>query len=466
MDDHLQPAPSATGVGLAGGTPVESGPNLAQRRPTPAVDPAAARPIGRDYGGVMEHRHGPERGDANRAKDSARRQVEAAADTLVDLSHRIWEHPELAFEEDRASTACMEVLGAAGFDVTPGVADLPTAFSAEIGSGSLTVAICAEYDALPKMGHACGHNMIAAAGVGAGLALAELADDLDLTVRVLGTPAEEGGGGKVIMAEHGVFDGVHAAMMVHPAPMESDVFPTLAATAYDYHFHGKPAHASMAPQIGINAADAITVAQVAVGLLRQHLEPTDQVHGIVIDGGEAPNIVPADAMARYMVRAPDLPAMHRLAARIDRCFEAGALATGATLEIREKAAPYSEFAHDDELAILYRANAEALGRTFAPRPTAGAASTDMANISLLLPTIHPSIGLDCAPAVNHQPEFTAHCATGEADRALLEGAMAMAMTCLDAAAAGPVRDRLLANETTYGGRSSYPWTPPDRSTSS
>jgi amidohydrolase len=408
----------------------------------------------------MEHPHGPDRDAVDRAKEAARREVASAADTLVGLSHRIWDHPELAFEEEVASAACMDVLDRAGFEVTSGVAGLPTAFTARIGSGSLTIGICAEYDALPKMGHACGHNMIAAAGVGAGVALARLADDLDLTIRVLGTPAEEGGGGKVIMVEQGVFDGVNAAMMVHPAPMESDIFPTLAATGCDYHYHGRSAHASMAPQIGINAADAITVAQVAIGLLRQHLEPTDQVHGIVVDGGEAPNIVPEDATARYMVRAPDLAAMHRLRARIDRCFEAGALATGASLDVVERAAPYSEFRHDEELAVAYRANAEAVGRTFSPRPTAGAASTDMANISLLMPTIHPSIGLDCAPAVNHQPEFAAHCATAGADKALLDGAMAMAMTCLDAAASGPLRERLLANDTTYGGRGAYPWTGP------
>ncbi len=408
----------------------------------------------------MEHGHGPARDVTDQAKGAARAAVEAAGDRLIGLSHEIWEHPELAFEEVRAADACSQVLDQAGFDVTSGVADLDTAFVAEIGSGSLTIGICAEYDALPKMGHACGHNMIAASAIGAGLGLAQVADDLDLTIRVLGTPAEEGGAGKVVMLEKGFFDGLHAAMMIHPAPTESDIFPTLASNHCDYHFHGKPAHASMAPQIGINAADAITVSQVAIGLLRQHLEPGDQVHGIVMDGGEAPNIVPADAVARYIVRAPDLTSMHRLQARIERCFEAGALATGASLRVETMAAPYSEFRHDEDLALAYRANAETLGRAFAPRATKGAASTDMANVSLLMPTIHPSIGLDCAPAVNHQPEFTAHCATGEADKATLEGAMAMAMTCLDAAAAGPLRDRLLAGDTTYGGWDVYPWSPP------
>jgi len=396
-----------------------------------------------------------------RAKQAIGIEVQGAAEGLVDLSHRIWDHAELAFEEERSSSACAELLSGAGFAVTTGVADLPTAFVAEIGSGSMTIGICAEYDALPRIGHACGHNMIASAGVGAGLALARVADDLDLTVRVLGTPAEEGGGGKIIMAEAGAFDGVHAAMMVHPAPVENDVFPTLAVNSCDYHFRGKTAHASMAPQVGINAADAITIAQVAIGLLRQHLEPTDQVHGIVVDGGEAPNIVPGLATARYAVRAPDLPSMHRLEARIRRCFEAGALATGASLEIERRNAPYSEFVHDLELADRYRVNAEALGRRFAPRAEKGAASTDMANISLLMPTIHPTLGLDCLPAVNHQPEFAAFCKTPGADRAMLDGATAMAWTCVDAVTDDGLRQRLLSADTTYGGRDLYPWSDPD-----
>jgi amidohydrolase len=307
------------------------------------------------------------------------------------------------------------------------------------------------------MGHACGHNMIAAAGVGTGLALALVADELGITVKVFGTPAEEGGGGKIIMLEDGVFDGVNVAMMVHPSPVEGDVFPTLASHHCDYHMHGRTAHASLAPEIGINASDGIIVAEVAIGLLRQHLQPGDQVHGIVTRGGEAPNIVPGEASARYIVRAPDLDALGRLEPRIRRCFEAGALASGARLEAHSHGAPYSEFRHDPDVADIYRANAVALGRSLAPRSTKGAASTDMANVSLLMPTIHPTLGLDCAPAVNHQPEFAAHCRTPEADKGVLEGAMAMAWTCLDAAAEGPIRDRLLDADTTYGHRDDYPW---------
>jgi amidohydrolase len=386
----------------------------------------------------------------------AQSMAQHAAD-LISLSHDIWDHPELAFEEYYAAEQCVRVLTAAGFEVSTGIADLPTAFVAEIGSGPLVIAMCAELDALPDVGHACGHNMIAAAGVGAGLALASVADELGVTVRVYGTPAEEAGGGKILMLERGAFDGVHAAMMVHPTPSESDVFPTLASAQCDYRMHGRTAHSSMAPERGVNAADALTIGQVAVGLLRQHLEPGDQVHGIVTRGGEAANIVPGLAEATFATRAPSIERLGRLQPRIDRCFEAGALATGAELEVVSGGSPYSEFLHDDELAVRYRHHAEQLGRTFSTRPAKPAGSTDMANLSLLMPTIHPTLGLSTGEYVNHQPEFAAHCISAEADQAVLDGAAAMALTAADAASVEPLRARLLDADTDYGQRATYPW---------
>ena len=270
----------------------------------------------------------------------------AAADVIVDLSHQVWDTPEIAFEEYKTAAMTSQVLAEAGFEVETEITDLPTAWSATYGSGELIVTICAELDALPDIGHACGHNVIAAAGVGAGLALQNVADDLGITVRVLGTPAEEQGGGKILMLERGAFDGTNLAMMVHPSPSEGDRFPTLAISQCDFHFHGRPAPASVTPHLGVNAADAITVAQVGIGLLRQHLDPDDQVHGIVTKGGEAANIVPGNASARYFYRSTDLEALSRLEPRIRACFEAGATATGATLEIQPLGPPYSEFAHD------------------------------------------------------------------------------------------------------------------------
>lgn len=380
------------------------------------------------------------------AKETAQQAIGAARERLIELSHRIHADPELAFEEHRASGWVADELERAGYDVRRGVADLPTAFVADIGSGPLVLGICCEYDALPDVGHACGHNVIAAAGVGAAVGLAGLADDLGLTVRVFGTPAEEGGGGKVLMLDHGVFAGTHAAMMVHPMPREMAEAHMLAISNLDVTYTGKAAHASAFPHEGINAADALTVAQVAIGLLRQHLLPTDRVHGIVTRGGEAPNIVPARTSAAYYVRATDLEGVEALLPRVRACFEAGATATGATLDVREKTPPYAEFRNDAAMVAFYRANAEALGRRFhqpAPNEPAAVGSSDMGNVSRAMPAIHPMVAIDAGDSGNHQPEFARHCASPSADAAVVEGATAMAWTCIDLATDEQQRDRLI-----------------------
>jgi amidohydrolase len=375
------------------------------------------------------------------AKSSAAKTIERRRDALVGRSPRIHDHPELKWEEERSSDWTAALLSDAGLPVEMGVCEMPTAFSCRFGSGPLHLAICAEYDALPAVGHACGHNIIAAAAVGAGLALAPLVDDLGLTVSVLGTPAEEGGGGKVFMLERGAFDGVHASMMVHPTPTE-DVYPRITAVAHQHvHYEGRTAHAAAAPEQGVNAADAFTVAQVALGLLRQHLRAGDQVHGYIAKGGDAPNIVPASTDGYYMFRAPTQAKLEELRPRVIRCFEAGALATGAALTIADVAPDYTEMDHDHDIAELFRANAAALGR---PESDDGFVtfSTDMGNVSLAMPSIHPCIGIDTDGAVNHQPEFTAAAINASADRAVTEGALAMAWTAIDVAT-GPLRDRLL-----------------------
>src|SRR5262245_30433228 len=237
------------------------------------------------------------------AKAAARATIDQAGERLVALSHRIHDHPELKWEEEQSSAWTAGALSDAGLPVDMGICDLPTAFSCVVGDGPLHIAICAEYDALPGIGHACGHNIIAAASVGAGIALAPLVDDLGITLHVIGTPAEEGGGGKVLLLERGAFDGVHAAMMVHPGPVDV-LRPRCSAVAhFNVSYTGRESHAAAAPELGVNAADAFTVAQTAIGLLRQHLRRTDQVHGIVQHGGDAANIVPAHTHGVWMVRA-------------------------------------------------------------------------------------------------------------------------------------------------------------------
>jgi amidohydrolase len=388
----------------------------------------------------------------NSLKDRAAAKVVGDRDILVGLSHRIHGKPELGFEEESAAAWCAEQLEDAGLAIEMGICDLPTAFAATAGSGPFVLAICAEYDALPGIGHACGHNVIASAAIGAGRALAPLADDLGITIKVLGTPAEEGGGGKVLMMERGGFDGVNAAMMVHPAPGELDRMPCLAVEHFDVVYLGKEAHASAFPERGINAADALTVAQVAIGLLRQHADFGDQVHGIVTLGGAAPNIVPAHTEAKYYVRARTLKALETWSPRVRRCFEAGAVATGASVELVPQGPTYSEFHTDEAMADLYRANAEVLGRVFPPpgdRTMSG--STDMANVSLSIPSIHPMLGLDSFPAVNHQPEFTAAAGSPIADQAVIDGATAMAWTVIDLASDAGERERLTGKTYRHDG---------------
>jgi amidohydrolase len=395
-------------------------------------------------------------------KSAAQKSIETMRPKLLELSHRIHAHPELGFEEESACTWMCEMMTDAGFKVERGVAGLPTAFAARSGSGPLHIAICAEYDALPAIGHACGHNIIASSAAGAGIALSRIADDAGLTVTVLGTPAEEvcNAGGKIQMLERGAFEGVHAAMMVHPGPMDMAAPPIIAAAQFDVFYTGKEAHASAFPELGINAADALTIAQNAIGLLRQHIHRSERIHGIITRGGDAPNVIPARTSARYIARAKSLQRLAALMPRVHRCFEAGAIATGCKYEIAGGDQPYAEMHHDLDLASLFYRNGIALGREFSDTDPKlpglrehrgmGAGSTDMGNVSLKFPAIHPLIGIKSLPAVNHQPEFTAHCITEEGDLAVIDGAISLAWTAIDAASDPALRSRLI-NRTTEAG---------------
>ncbi len=382
------------------------------------------------------------------AKAGARERFATVQDNLIALSHRIHANPELGFEEEKASTWIADMLADAGFTVQRGICDLPTAFIARAGNGPLHIGICAEYDCLPGIGHACGHNIIAAMAVGAGIAAAKVANDVGLTISVIGTPAEEAGdgGGKILLLERGGYKGMHAAMMVHPAPFDVVDPAIIACSMFEVRYTGKEAHASAFPERGINAADALTIAQTAIGLLRQHIRSTDRIHGIITNGGDAPNVIPAHTAAKYIVRAKTLADLDEIKAKVVRCFEAGALASGAKLDIFGGQKPYAEHVTDPEIAALYQRNAEALGRVIrdlGPTKERAAGSTDMGNVSLAMPSIHPFIGIDSLPAVNHQPEFTVHCATPAADKAVLDGGLAMAWTAIDLAREAKIRNRLL-----------------------
>ncbi|WP_067544101.1 M20 family metallopeptidase [Nocardia crassostreae] len=371
--------------------------------------------------------------------------IAAARDRLIALSHSIHAEPELAFEEFRSVEKTMEPLREHGFHIDKGVADLPTAFTAEYGHGDLVVGICAEYDALPEIGHACGHNIIAASAVGAALGLAAVADACGITVKLLGTPAEESGGGKVLMLERGVFDDCAMAMMIHPGPEDIAGAHSLALADLSVVFHGRESHASAAPEYGRNALDALTVAQVALGLLRQHLLPGQQLHGIVGSGGVAPNIVPGHAELLYYLRAVNSADLEDLMRRASACFEAGALATGCTHEIRKLAPTYTELTPDSALLCAYREQIIELGREpIAPELEAQRplGSTDMGNVTNVIPGIHPIIGIDAGGAVTHQPAFAAAAVNTSADVAVIDGATALARTAIQLAGDQLHRDRL------------------------
>jgi amidohydrolase len=374
----------------------------------------------------------------------ARQSAERAFGIARELSHKIHENPELAFEEHKASSWLAEELAALGYTVDRNVGGLETAVIGEYGQGDLTVAICAEYDALPGIGHACGHNVISGAALVAAASLVPIAQDAGLTIRVVGTPAEEAGGGKIILLEAGVFTGSNFAMMIHPAAGESDRMKVNASKFLKVAFHGREAHASGFPQLGLNALDAMTVAQTAIGLLRQHIYPYDKVHGIITNGGSAPNIIPALVEGSYIVRSRSLADLAPLSERVAKCFQAGALATGCELDLEEPWPPYSEFITDEDLAGIYVEKATELGRRIPDDLPVLEAATDMANLSLEMPAIHPLVSINSWPAVNHQAEFTEAAKSAAADKAMFEGGLAMAETVI-AAATGPLRSRLLSH---------------------
>lgn len=360
--------------------------------------------------------------------------VDEHARDLVRTSHAIHSQPELAFHEFEAAKILTAEVEKAGLMVERAAYGLDTAYSAEFGQGDACMSILSEYDALPGIGHACGHNVIATMGLGASLALASLGERLPGRVRYLGTPAEEQGGGKEIMARHGAFDGVDAAMMVHPSGVDLETMPCICIAEVRVTYHGKSAHASAIPHAGVNALDALVTAYQTLAQLRQHIRPTERIHGIFTEAGAAPNIVPDRASGAFYVRAASAPELADLKVRVQRCFDAGALSTGCEVETRWSKVDYLDMNTNWPMAKAYRANAESLGREFFPMEklgAGGAGSTDMGNVSHRVPSIHPMIA--CAPrdVVIHNPEFAKWAGSEMGDTACIDGAKAMAMTTID-----------------------------------
>lgn len=360
--------------------------------------------------------------------------IDRHAAELIKTSHAIHEKPELAFHEFEAARVLTGEVERAGLSVERGAYGLDTAYSSEFGAGDKTVAILSEYDALPGIGHSCGHNIIATIGLGASLGLSALGDRLPGRIRYLGTPAEEKGGGKELMAQAGAFEGVDAAMMVHPADIDLVSMPCICVSEVRVTYHGRTAHASAMPYAGLNALDALVTAYQTVAQLRQHIRATERIHGIFTKAGDAPNIVPDVATGVFYVRAADAGALAALKKRVQNCFEAGALSSGCTLEVAWAKADYLDMKTSWPLAHAYQANAESVGREFFPWdkvPSGQAGSTDMGNVSHRVPSIHPMISCAQQGVVIHNPEFARWAASEKGDRACLDGAKALAMTAID-----------------------------------
>jgi amidohydrolase len=365
--------------------------------------------------------------------------VKAAAATVVDeiaadllaLSHDLHAHPETAFRETRSVGQIAKLAAARGLPVRIVIGGLDTAFVASAGSGPTVVILC-EYDALPRLGHACGHNVIAAASLGAALALARVAREAGGCVRLVGTPAEEGlGGGKVLLARAGLFDGARAAMMVHPSSYDTATPNITAAAGLLLTAHGRAAHAAMYPERGVNALDAVVLGYSAMAALRAHLPRGARADGVIPHGGDAANVVPDRAVADVLVRHPNRAGLAGVRDRVVGCYRHGAAAVGATLTVEAVGVPYDDLRPAPALARAYAANARALGRRLVGPEGLPAGSTDVGNVSHLLPTIQPHMAIAPREVASHSAEFAVAAASPAADRAVLDGAKALAFTAID-----------------------------------
>lgn len=383
--------------------------------------------------------------------DELKRNVNNAVDSrskkLIGISHAIHEHPEVAFDEYFAHATLTDTLQDEGLPVVRNAYGVDTAFSVEIGSGDYCVSIICEYDALPGIGHACGHNVIAAAGLGAGIALAPIAESLGFKLKILGTPAEEAGGGKVVMARAGAFAGVDAAMMVHPADADVAALGFLAIQSMKVTFTGLAAHASVSPHKGKNALDAAVLGYIGVAALRQHILPSERIHGIFVRGGERPNIVPRETEMEWYVRSPTIESLQPLKKRVIACFDGAAAACDCHVRVEFDHFTATDVKHNLPMLDAYVANARSLGRSYelSNLPSGGSGSTDMGNISYIVPSIHPMIQVAPHGVSLHTTEFAEFAAGRQADDAVIVGAKLLAMTAIDAWSSIDLRSQLKEN---------------------
>ncbi len=368
---------------------------------------------------------------AEELKRQVQQEIDAHRGELVELSLGIHGNPELSLEEERSARRLADYLGGKGFAVTRGAYQLPTAFEAVYGGGNPHIGVIAEYDALPGIGHACGHNIIAAAAVGAGLGAKAAVDALGGTVHVIGTPGEEGRGGKIRMADKGAFSNLDAAMMVHPGSHNTSGCNAMAVAILEVEFHGRASHAAGAPEQGVNALEAMILSYNAINSLRQHVVDGSRVHGIITDGGQAANVVPAHSAGTFYIRASEDPYLETFKERVIDCFRSGALATGARLEHRWSEPQYRTMNNNAVIEDLYARNLKERGRVVESYEGKTFGSTDMGNVSFMVPGIHPIIAVSPPGVPIHTEEFQSYAGSEAGHRAVLDGAVAMGWTVVD-----------------------------------
>ena len=370
------------------------------------------------------------------AKNIFKTNLDNIYNQLTEVSDWMYKNPELGFKEFKTSEYLVKFIESFKNAVTYPTGKLDTAFEITFGSKGPLVVLCVEYDALPKIGHACGHNIIATASIGAGLAIKDLVEDLGIRVKLLGTPAEEGGGGKIILLDNGAFEDAKCSMMIHPA-YENVVNPTFTTIQqYTVEFFGKDAHAAGAPEEGINALDAQIQLFVNASTYRQQMVSSNRMHGVITDGGFKPNIIPSYTSSEWYLRALNEENLLKIEKDFMNFVNAAAMATKCKLKVESPDYRYTEIENNEVMYKLYKQNSSLVGREMilqseASRP--GLGSTDMGNVSLAMPSIHPMLSIDSGDAVNQQPEYAAATLTPGGHKAIYDGAYAMGATIIDLA---------------------------------
>jgi amidohydrolase len=357
--------------------------------------------------------------------------IELIKDELISVSKYIHDNPELGYKEFKAQQILTDTLKKYGFNVENNFLGLGTEFKATFGEGSPSIAFLCEYDALPEIGHGCGHNIIGTAGIAAAIGLSRVIDKAGGRVVVFGTPAEESSGAKVIMAEKGAFDGIDAAMMIHPSDATSESGMSLAIDALEFTFNGRSSHAAANPERGINALNACIETFNLINAMRQHVTSDIRIHGIISEGGTVPNVVPDRAVARFYVRSMKRSTLDEVTEKVKNCARAAAMGVGAEVDIRNYELSYDNMITNHTLSRIFSHNLKECGIIDIQGARNSFGSIDMGNVSHVVPAIHPYVRICDEGVASHSRDF-AEVSIGElANENMIKAACAMAFTGLD-----------------------------------